>query len=322
MKKALITGGAGFIGCHLARRLLRHGAQVHLLDNFSRGARDRVLEELMTEPAVRMISADLLDPGALGGLERDYTHVIHLAAIVGVANVSERPYAVLRDNLDMLLHVIEFARELKGLERLLFSSTSEVYAGTLEHFQLAIPTPESSALALSDLARPRTSYALSKIYGEALCHHAGLPFSIVRPHNVYGPRMGMQHVVPELLQRASRAQPGGELEVFSVDHTRSFCYVEDAVELIRRIAEAEAGRGGTFNVGATREISIRDLAAIVIEVVGKPLTVRAGPTTSGSPPRRVPDMTRAIALTGYSPACTLEEGVRLTFEWYRDHGFA
>jgi len=222
----------------------------------------------------------------------------------------------------MLLRIIEFARGLAGLERLVFASTSEVYAGTLEHFELPIPTPETAALALPDLGRPRTSYALSKIYGEALCRHAGLPFTIVRPHNVYGPRMGMQHVVPELLQRAFRAAPGSELEVFSPDHTRSFCYVADAVELIRRLAEADAGRNGTFNVGASREITVREMAEIVIRTVGKPLTIRPGPVTAGSPARRVPDMTRAILVSGYQPVHSVEAGVRLTFEWYRDHVFA
>jgi nucleoside-diphosphate-sugar epimerase len=321
VKKALVTGGAGFIGLHLARHLLGHGWHVHLLDNFSRGARDGALEALTAHPGVRCSSANLLEAGALEGLERDYTHVVHLAAIIGVANVAERPYAVLRDNVDMLLRIIEFARGLARLERLVFASTSEVYAGTLEHFDLQIPTPETAALALPDLARPRTSYALSKIYGEALCHHAGLPFTIVRPHNVYGPRMGMQHVVPELLQRAYRVAPGGDLEVFSPDHTRSFCYVADAVEMIHRLAEADAGRDGTFNVGASHEITIREMAEIVIRTVGKPLTIRPGPVTAGSPARRVPDMTRSIAATGYAPVHSVEEGVRLTFEWYRDHVF-
>jgi nucleoside-diphosphate-sugar epimerase len=322
VKKALITGGAGFIGLHLARQLLTHGYRVDLLDNFSRGVRDDALEAVTANPGVRCLSSDLLDPRGLEGLDRDYTHVVHLAAIIGVANVAERPFAVLRDNVDMLLRILELARGLARLERVLFASTSEVYAGTLEHFELPIPTPETTALALGDLARPRTSYALSKIYGEALCHHSGLPFTIVRPHNVYGPRMGMQHVVPELLQRAYRSEPGQSLEVFSADHTRSFCYVADAVEMIHRLAEADGGKGGTFNVGAAREITIREMADIVIRTVGKPLTIRPGPVTAGSPPRRVPDMTHTLSVSGYMPVHTVEEGVRLTFEWYREHLFA
>jgi nucleoside-diphosphate-sugar epimerase len=322
VKKALITGGAGFIGFHLARHLVGHGYQVHLLDSHTRGPRDSDFESLTARAEVRAWTGDLREPASLASLDRDYSHVYHMAAIIGVENVLERPFAVLRDNVTMLEHVLDFARALPGLERVVFPSTSEVYAGTLRHFDLPIPTPESTPLALTDLAHPRTSYMLSKIYGEALCHHAGLPFTILRPHNVYGPRMGLQHVIPELLQRAYRAEPGAALEVFSVDHTRTFCYIDDAVELIRRISESDAGLGGTFNIGTqTRETSIGELAGMIIRVVGKPLTIRPAPVTPGSPSRRSPDMTRTIPAAGYTPVVGLEEGVRRTFEWYREHVF-
>ena len=322
MTRALITGGAGFLGFALGGNLLERGAEVHLVDDFSRGARDRAIEEFAARPRTRMISADLRDPAALRALDRDYTHVYHMAAIIGVANVLERPFAVLRENVAMLSHALDFARELPRLERFVFPSTSEVYAGTLRYFDLPIPTPEPSPLAVTDLAEPRTSYMLSKIYGEAMCHHAALPFTIVRPHNIYGPRMGLQHVVPELMQRAWRAAPGGTLQVFSVDHTRTFCYVDDAVELIRRLAEAPAGLGGTFNIGtATEEITIRQVAETILRVIGKPLTIQPGPTTAGSPSRRSPDMTRAVAAADFAPAIGFEDGVRRTFEWYRREVF-
>ena len=322
MRKALITGGAGFIGFHLARHLVARGWQVELVDDLSRVPEDDALTRLLAESGVRVRSADLVVPGALDGLDRDFTHVFHMAAILGVAHVLERPYAVLRDNLTMLNQVLDSAARMPDLERLIFPSSSEVYAGTLEYFELPIPTPEPTPLAVTDLSRPRTSYMLSKIYGEALCHHSGLPYTILRPHNIYGPRMGLRHVVPELLQRAHLAPPGGELEVFSADHTRTFCYVDDAVELIRRLAEVDAGRNATFNLGTEDgETTMRGLAEIVIRVVGKPLTIRVGSTTAGSPKRRRPDMSRAIAAAGYEPSAPLEDGVRRTFEWYRTHVF-
>jgi nucleoside-diphosphate-sugar epimerase len=128
--------------------------------------------------------------------------------------------------------------------------------------------------------------------------------------------------VPELLQRAWSAPAGGELEVFSPDHMRTFCYVDDAVELIRRLAEAEAGRNQTFNVGVeTKETTIRELAEIVIRVVGKPLEIKPGPTTPGSPARRCPEMARTVAVARYQPAVELEDGVRRTYEWYREQVF-
>src|SRR5262249_42666036 len=147
-------------------------------------------------------------------------------------------------------NVIKVARRQTDLRRLIFPSTSEVYAGTLQYFGMPFPTPETTPLTVTDLAQPRTSYMLSKIYGEALCHHADVPFTIVRPHNVYGPRMGMAHVIPELLKRAYQAPTGGRLSVSSADHKRTFCYVDDAVEFIVRLAEAPTGLSGTFNIGS------------------------------------------------------------------------
>jgi len=320
--KALITGGAGFLGFALGGHLHDRGAEVHLLDDFSRGSRDPALERFATRPRARVLTGDLRDPASLASLDRDYTHVYHMAAIIGVANVLQRPDAVLRENVAMHSHALDFAHSQARLQRFLFPSTSEVYAGTLRYFDLAIPTPESVPLAITDLSEARTSYMLSKIYGEAMCHHSGLPFTIIRPHNVYGPRMGLQHVVPELMQRAYRAETGGVLQVFSVDHTRTFCYVDDAVELTRRLTEAPAGLGGTFNVGtATRELTIREVAETILRVVGKPLTILPGPTTAGSPSRRAPDMTHAVEASGFAPAIEFEDGIRRTFDWYRREVF-
>ena len=124
-----------------------------------------------------MLERDLLRPDALADLADDYTHVIHLAAILGVQNVLEQPYATLRDNVHLLEAALALAARQSRLERLVFASTSEVYAGSLELMDMPIPTPESTPLALPRLEQPRTSYMLSKIYGEAMVRHSGLPFT-------------------------------------------------------------------------------------------------------------------------------------------------
>lgn len=322
MSKALITGGAGFIGYHLAKLLSDGGHEVVLVDDLSRGVRDPDLEQLCANPAVRLLEQDLLAAGALDELGDDFNYVYHFAAIIGVAHVTRRPYAVLSDNAALLLHAHRFARRQRVLRRFIFASTSEVYAGTLAHFGLAIPTPEESALAVMDLRSPRGSYMLSKIHGEALCHHSGLPFTIIRPHNFYGPRMGLSHVIPELLKRVHDAGGGDSLQVFSVGHTRTFCYVGDAVEWIRRLAESAGGAGGTFNVGCqVPEIAMGDLARLVVRVTGRNLEIVPGPDAPGSPRRRCPDTTRAVNVTGYRARVGLDEGVRRTYEWYRDRIF-
>ena len=321
MSKALITGGAGFIGSHLGRRLLELGYAVDLVDDFSRGANDDVLTSLQELGGIRLVERDLRLPGALDDCDDDYDYVVHLAAIVGVANVVGRPYEVLRDNVSMTEHALALARRQRALQRFLFASTSEVYAGTLAAFGVAIPTPERTPLVVPDLDQPRTSYMLSKLYGEAMCHQAHVPFTIVRPHNVYGPRMGLAHVIPELLQRAHEATDG-RLEVFSVEHKRTFCYVDDAVEMIVRSLESPRCRGQTLNVGTQApEVTIRELAELALAVVGRELEIVPQPATPGSPERRCPDMSRTIELTGYASRVELEDGVRRTYEAYRTRVF-
>lgn len=323
MTKILITGGGGFIGLHLGRRLHEAGSEVDLLDNFARGARDDELAEFVGLSGVRLIERNLLGPEALEDLDVDYDLMFHLAAIVGVANVLEAPLRVLRDNVALLTPLLELAAAQASLRRFVFASTSEVYAGTLELGTLPIPTPEHVPLTLPDLGRPRTSYLLSKLYGEALCLHSGVPVTVIRPHNVYGPRMGLAHVIPELLQRAHAAEDGGTLQVFSVDHRRTFCFVSDAVEMIARAAESAACAGEAMNVGSqSPEVTIGELAQTVLTVVGKNLTVEPGPTTEGSPGRRCPDMSKTLRLTGYVARTDLEDGVRDTYDWYRRKVFS
>jgi UDP-glucose 4-epimerase len=321
--RALVTGGAGFIGARLTRRLVEEDIEVDLVDDFSRAVHDDELAALIEAGGVRVLPRDLRDPGALDDLREHYGLVVHLAAVVGVAHVVRDPLAVLEDSVAMLRNVIATARRQREPPRLLYASTSEVYAGTLDHGALPFPTPEDTPLTLARLARPRTAYMLAKIYGEAMCHHAQVPFTIVRPHNVYGPRMGLSHVIPELLQRAHVARDGGELTVASVDHRRTFCHVDDAVEMLWRIASSPAAAGATLNVGvAAPEVPIGELAAMVAATVGKRLEIVPLPSTPGSPPRRCPDMARTHRITGDTPRVDLETGLRRTYDWYRRYVFA
>ena len=187
---------------------------------------------------------------------------------------------------------------------------------------MPVPTPEDTPLVLTSLREPRTSYMLSKIYGEAMLIQSGLPFTIVRPHNVYGPRMGMSHVVPQLLEKAHRAEAGASIEVFSVDHRRSFCFIDDAVEMLKAVLFSPAALNKILNLGAEApEVTIREVAQIVIATVGKPLSIDAKPPTPGSPERRAPKMNRMTEATGKLARVGLEEGVQRTYAWYREHVF-
>jgi len=320
--KVLLTGGAGFIAERVAFALANDRYAVDIVDNLMRGKKDARIDKLEARGNVKLYEIDLLQPTALANLENDYDYVIHFAAIVGVQNVVDRPYQTLRDNVLMQEAVIRFASRQSSLRRILFASTSEVYAGSLIHLSLPLPTPEDIPLALPDLSEGRTSYMLSKIYGEAMLLHSGLPYTIVRPHNIYGPRMGMAHVIPELLRKAHNAEPNGTLEVFSVDHKRCFCYIDDAVEMLLRLLKADAASCQVLNVGADApEVTIQELAELVIATVGKRLHIVPKPPTPGSPSRRVPDMTRTKTITGYSAYTSLLDGIRSTYEWYKKHEF-
>jgi nucleoside-diphosphate-sugar epimerase len=316
MPRTLITGGAGFIGLHLGRALLERGHEITLLDNFARGVVDPELEQVRAQPRVCFLERDLTQPG---GLEGEYDHIVHLAAIVGVDIVRSRPYDVLALNHAMLERVIGFARAQKGLRRLLFASTSEVYAGTLRYFGMPVPTPESTPLTLHDLAEPRTSYMLSKVHGEAMCRYSGVPWSVIRVHNAYGPRMGLSHVVPQLLRKANALLPGGKLEVYSPRHRRSFCYISDVTELIARILETPGCEGETLNVGSQGpEVAMEEVGRLVLQTVGKTAGVEPMPDAPGSPPRRAPDMTRTTRLTGYAAQTDLPSGLARCWAWYRN----
>jgi len=318
MSKILITGGAGFIGLHLAEKLNNSGHEIHLLDNFARAAKDPDLKAFLALDNVVMIEEDLLNKSFIKRLDTDYDIIYHFAAIIGVPHVLGRPYEVLTKNIELLSNIIEFAKLQDNLRRLVFTSTSEIYAGTLKYFDLPIPTPEDTPLSITDLSEPRTSYMLSKIYGEAMCQHSKVPFTIVRPHNVYGPRMGMSHVIPILLERShTLASNDLPLKVYSPTHKRTFCYIADAVDLLERIILSSECEGASLNLGSTDdEISMETLANGILKAtgIGKGLTFM--PDTEGSVSRRCPDMTKAISLTGYQSTISLEHGLSKTYDWY------
>ena len=256
---------AGSLEHILPRKLAVVGDSVDILDNFFRELFVILsFKKIEGMKNVRLIDADILDSATPSVLDDDYTAIYQFAAIIGVRHVLERPYEVLHKNVLIQAKAIELAKRQRELNRFIFASTSEVYAGSLKHMTLQVPTPEDVPIALTSLEHPRTSYMLSKIYGEAMCQQSDLPFTIVRPHNVYGPRMGLAHVLPELIKKARALPQGGQLEVASVDHRRAFCFVDDGVEILRNLAYNPKAVGGTFNLGnQEQEVSIGEVAQIV-----------------------------------------------------------
>ncbi len=318
MKTILITGGAGFIGFHLARQLIDRGDRVVIADNFSRASLDPHFSSLARHPHCIVQSVDLTQKPTLPA---DADAVVHLAAIVGVQNVMAQPMEVLSTNVAALREVLAQASQFKSLQNFVFASTSEVYAGSVATECAQIPTPEDTQLTITDPGDPRATYMLSKIYGEAMCLSSGLPVTVVRPHNIYGPRMGLAHVIPELLKQAWFADSGSSLYVASVEHSRTFCFVADAVNYLIAILD-RPGTSSIYNLGRQDpEVLIGDLAQQIVEIVGKPLTIEALPATHGSPVRRAPDMRSLIQLTGVQPVYDLRSGLQHTLDWYTENVF-
>jgi UDP-glucuronate decarboxylase len=319
MARILVLGGAGFVGYHLVKQLTaERGASVTVVDDFSRGRRDAELAAVLHRPGVNLHEADLTEPGALSALDKTWDEVYMLAAVVGVRHAMNDPVRVLRVNTLAVLNVLDWLTPAAG--RVFFASTSETYAGGVELGQLPVPTPEDVPLSVRDVTNPRLAYAASKILGEsATIHYArerGLPFVIGRLHNVYGPRMGADHVIPELSLRAlAREEP---FRVYGLEQRRAFCHVSDAVEAIRRLMAAEAAVGLVVNIGNdSEETRVGDLLALVLRLASFSPTLDVRPAPPGSVPRRCPDLTRLRTLTGYRPSIALADGVRDTFEWYR-----
>lgn len=310
--KVLILGGAGFIGVHLTRRLQAAGHEVTIADDFSRGRDDPELASL----GVPVLHANLTDRASYENLPRGWDHVYMLAAVVGVRNVEKDPARVIRTNTLALLNLLEW---LRPSERLFFASTSEVYADGVGRALVPVPTPEAVPLVVEDVAAPRFAYGISKLLGEAAVIHTaranGIPYVIGRFHNVYGARMGADHVIPELLLRAMRLED--PFRVYGMDQSRAFCHVDDATEAMSRLMTTDGAIGEIVHIGNDVETNIGDLSKLVLRVVDFHPQLESRPAPPGSVARRCPDLAKLRALTGYEPTVSLEEGVRRTFEWYR-----
>jgi nucleoside-diphosphate-sugar epimerase len=318
--KALLLGGAGFIGLHLARRLVQDGYEVTIVDDFSRGRQDADLDAVREHPAVRVISADLTDPAAYAALPAGWDQIYLLAAVVGVRNVEQDPARVVRVNTLAAMHLLDW---VTPGSRVFFASTSEVYAGGVDAGVVGVPTAEDIPVMISDITAPRFAYAVSKLLGEAAFLHTararGFDAVVGRFHNVYGPRMGADHVIPEMSLRASAGED--PFRVPGADQFRAFCHVDDAVEAMVRLMATPAAAGRIVHIGNDREeTNIGDLAKLVLGVAEVSPAIEALPAPPGSVTRRCPDLSLLRSLTGYEPAVSLQDGVRSTFVWYARHG--
>lgn len=327
MRKILVTGGAGFIGLHLAKHLLKNPEnQLVLTDNLSRGRMDQELTSFLEaqKDRVTFIQSDLTQDENWQQFDnQDFDQLYHLAAINGTKNFYDQPYPVLYINTLVLIWGIEWAGRQSKKPKVMFTSSNEAYAGGLNAFgQLPIPTPEKVPLVIEDVYNPRWTYAGTKLIGEQFiiwgAKQHKFPAVIVRPHNFYGPRAGYDHVIPEFSERImKRVDP---FVINGADDTRTFCYIEDAVRAMQMIMDHEKTDGEevhTYHIGDREELTMRELAEKMFEVANwKPSGMTVNPAPIGSVKRRLAEISKIREHIGWEPEVDLSRGLKATYEWY------
>jgi len=317
--KALITGGAGFIGSHLAERLLRDGHEVAVLDNLSTGSIDNI-SHLKNTPAFSYAIDSVTNESLLAEMIDRSDVVFHLAAAVGVKLIVEQPVHTIETNVHGTEVVLKHANKKKKL--VFIASTSEVYGKSTD-----VPFREGAELVLGATVKHRWAYACSKLIDEFLAlaywKERKLPVIIVRLFNTVGPRQTGQYgmVLPTFVRQALAGQP---ITVFGDGkQTRSFTYVGDVVDALMKLTKEPRAVGGVFNVGNTDEVSIRELAERVKTLSGSQSTIQYVPYDEAyeagfeDMPRRVPDISKIRELVGYQPKLELNDIIKTVIEHIR-----
>jgi len=319
--RALITGGAGFIGSHLAEALLDGGHQVLVLDNLSTGSIDNVahlkgrdgfeywIDSVDNEPLL----AELIDRSDV---------VFHLAAAVGVKLIVEQPVHTIETNVHGTEVVLKHANKKKKL--VVVASTSEVYGKSND-----VPFREDSDLVMGPTPKHRWAYACSKAIDEFLAlaywKERKLPVIIVRFFNTVGPRQTGRYgmVIPNFVRQALASEP---ITVFGDgQQSRSFCHVADVVGALMKLVVEPASVGQVINIGNTQEVTIAKLAERVRELTGSTSSIKYVPYDEAyesgfeDMPRRVPDLTKVRILVGYQPRFTLDDILRQVIDFHQKH---
>jgi nucleoside-diphosphate-sugar epimerase len=318
-KHYLVTGGTGFIGAALVRRLAEVGHTVTCLDNNSRGAMRRF--DMNTLDSVRFVEADVRDADAVVDAARGVDSILHLAFINGTEFFYDRPELVLDVGVRGMLSVIDACRK-HDVPELVLASSSEVY-----QTPPTVPTDETVPLSIPDVLNPRYSYAGGKLISELITVNYGRNgferVMIFRPHNVYGPDMGWEHVLPQFaLRMRDLVQQHADGRIpFKIQgdgsQTRSFVYIDDFVDGVMRMLE----RGehlGLYHIGSMEELSIGDVARRVGRYFGRDIDLVVSAAPPGGTPRRCPDISKLSAL-GYVPRTDFDHGLPLLVDWYVQH---
>lgn len=310
--KYLVTGALGFLGSHLACNLATEGHDVVAVDIGLHPTASLQLSRLREFGNIQIVSVDLNDAEEVARLP-DVDGVYHLAALNGTQKFYEQPWQVLKHSTVPTINLLEeYGR--RGVGFFFYAGSSEAYAGTITRFAWQVPTTEIVPLTIDDPKQLRWSYGGSKLHGEIACFAAsaelGIPVSVGRFHNAYGPFMGNHHVIPDFIERAKN----GVFELFGSTNTRSFIYIDDAIESVKVVARKSIG--DIVNIGSPTEVSMHDMATVMMEVAGWSGEIVAHNAPPGSVLRRAPDIAKLSTLMDTTQFVPLREGLRRTLIAY------
>jgi UDP-glucose 4-epimerase len=318
--KILITGGAGFIGSHLAEELLRQGEEVYVIDNLSTGRLENI-KHLAANPRFHITIETILEEKAVEELTRKCELIFHLAAAVGVRLIIEKPVDTIETNILGTEIVLKSANKFK--RKVILASTSEVYGKNSK-----VPFREEDDSVYGPTIKSRWSYACSKAIDEFLAlayfHEKKLPVVIARLFNTIGPRQTGRYgmVVPSFIQQALLSHP---ITVYGDGkQSRSFTHVTDVVSALIGLSEHPKAVGEVFNVGNEREITIERLALLIKKMAHSKSKIVYIPYDKAFEKgfedmnRRVPDITKINHLIGYKPGVNLEESLEKIIDYYRE----
>jgi UDP-glucose 4-epimerase len=324
MKKVLITGGAGFIGSHLAETLLEKDYEVRIIDDLSTGSLGNI-KHLEKHPKFSFTIESILDEQTLTTVAQGVDHIYHLAAAVGVRLIVEEPLRTLQTNIQGTEGVLKVANANRA--KILIASTSEIYGKNLN-----APFSEEDDRILGSTTKTRWSYSTSKAVDEilALAYHRSrhLPMVVVRLFNTCGPRQTGQYgmVIPRFVQQALKNE---NITIYGDGkQTRCFCFVGDTVRALTSLMESKEAEGRIFNVGSDREISIEDLAKKIIQMTRSRSELQYIPYHVAYEEgfedmlRRVPNIDRIKETVGFEPRFSLEEILQKVIDFFQNEGLS
>ena len=322
MKKIMITGGAGFVGYHLAKKEVSNGNEVTIIDNFERPNMDAEFQSLIEHDRVIFLEMDISLQQNFESLKMDYYDTVyHFAAFNGTANFYNYPAKVLKTGCLSTIFLLDWICAHKVRPKVIYTSSSETYSGTSQVMKesFPIPTPEDIPLCIDDVRNVRWSYGASKLIGEVAFYSYSKmydfdDFNIVRLHNIYGPRMGDGHVISQFVLRFLNKE--FPFKIMGADCTRSFCFIDDVLKGLEVISKSDI-RGEIFHIGNDKEeIEILDLAKLLFDLQERDYDFDIQAAPAGSVMRRCPNIDKLKSL-GMTEQVSLREGLTKTIKWYK-----